>query len=129
MRARTHHVIHNPHGIQPRVLSDLAQPGPASNPTPQISGPETPASLACIYKVGPGYPGCLPVNDPTKNATGGNRAIAIVIAFDNPTVLADLQFFSTFWGLPAPNFVKILANGNGSCVTPPFDNGWALESA
>ena len=129
MRAHTHHVIHNPNGVQVRALSDLALPGPASDPTPQITGPEYPASLACIYKVGPSYPGCLPINDFTKNATGGNRAIAIVIAFDNPTVLADLQYFSSFFGLPAPTFVKILANGNGSCVTPPFNSGWALESA
>jgi hypothetical protein len=129
VRAHTNYMIRNPSGVQPKSLPDLSQPEPAANPGPDATFGEYPASLACIYKMGTGYAGCAPVNNAAFNAKGGNRAIAIVIAFDNPTVLADLQFFSTFFGLPAPKFKKVLATGNGSCAVPPFDAGWALESA
>jgi len=126
-RAHTHYVIRNPSGIQPRSLSDLSQPAPAANPAASASFAEYPASLACVYKMGPAYAGCVPTNNPAFNAVGGSGAIAIVIAFDNPTVLADLQNFSSFFGLPAPNFQKITMNN--SCSVPPFNSGWALESA
>jgi subtilase family serine protease len=129
MRAHTNYVIHNPRGVQANALSDLSQPEPEDNPGPNATFAEYPASLACIYKMGPTYAGCVPTNNSAYNATGGSRAIAIVIAYDNPTVLTDLQYFSSFFGLPAPKFKKVYANGNGRCVTPPFNSGWALESA
>jgi subtilase family serine protease len=31
--------------------------------------------------------------------------------------------------LPAATFVKIFANGNGSCTTPPANAGWSVESS
>ena len=129
VRAHTNYVIYNPSGIQPRALADLRQPEPAADPTPNATFTEDPASLSCLYRMGPTYAGCAPIINAAYNATGGSRAIAIVIAYDNPTVLADLQFFSTFFGLPAPNFTKVYANGNGHCTTPPFNAGWATESA
>lgn len=125
--AHTNYSIHNSKGVKAKVISDLKQPAPAANPTPGITAAEYPASLSCLYKMGPTYPGCAPTNNPAFNATGGSRAIAIVIAYDNPTVLADLQSFSSFFGLPAPKFTLIKMTN--SCITPPFDSGWALESA
>lgn len=127
VRAHTHYVIRNPGGIQAKFISDLKQPTPAANPTPGLTTAEYPASLSCIYRMGPTYPGCKPVNDPAHNAVGGSGAIAIVIAYDNPTVATDLQNFSSFFGLPAANFQKITMNN--SCAVPPFNSGWALESA
>ncbi len=129
VRAHTNYAIRKPNGIQPRSLTDLSQPEPAADPTPNATFAEYPASLSCLYKMGPTYAGCAPTNNSAYNATGGSRAIAIVDAFDNPTALADLQYFSSFFGLPAPNFIKVFANGNGSCSTPPYNSGWALESA
>lgn len=127
--ARTHHMVLNPRGVQVRELADLRQPAPAENPTPHATFAEYPASMACLYGMGKKYAGCAPTNNAAYNAKGGSGAIAIVIAYDNPTVQADLNAFSSFFGLPAANFTKVYANGNGSCVTPPFNSGWALESA
>lgn len=127
--AHTNFFIKNVTGKHASVISDLAAPEPLSNPTPDTSFAEYPASLACVYKMGPAYTGCVPTNNAAYNATGGSRAIALVLAYDNPTALADLQYFASFFGLPAPKFTKVIANGNGSCVTPPYDSGWALESS
>ncbi len=131
--AHTNYVIHNPNGVIPNVLTDLRQSAPAANPTPNTTFSETPASLACLYGVGPAYTGCVPIINSAYNATGGSRAIAIVIAYDNPTVLADLQNFSSHFGLPAPNFklVKVVkpTYASANCTSVPANSGWALESA
>src|SRR5215469_8954333 len=76
---------------------------------PQTVGPpfsglfyNTPASLACVYDLIPPLfsPQCNP-NSPMPNVTGGSKAIGIVDAYDNPNAFADLQTFSTQFGLPA----------------------------
>ena len=92
---------------------------------------ETPSSMACIYKIpsNGNTSGCVPAfaansGGPQK---GGWGAIAIVDAYDNPYAAAELAAFDTFFGLPAANFVKVYANGNGSCTVPPVDAGWGLE--
>jgi subtilase family serine protease len=41
----------------------------------------------------------------------------------------NLATFDGYWGLPAATFVKVYANGNGSCTTPPADAGWSVESS
>ncbi len=128
-RAHTNFVIHNPRGVRATALTDLQQPEPATNPSPDSSFAEYPASLACVYGMGTAYSGCAPTNNKTYNARGGTRAIALVLAYDNPTAASDLQYFSTYFGLPKAKFTKIYANGNGSCSVPPYDSGWALESS
>ena len=55
-------------------------------------------------------------------STGGQRTIAIVDAFDDPTALNDLNVFSTQFGLPAANFEKHMMSSQ-----IPVDGGWALE--
>ncbi len=88
---------------------------------------ETPASLACTYRlVKPVTPGC-PIATTTVNMTKGTRAIAIVDAYDNPNAAADLEVFSTQFGLPAGNLQVVYQNG----VVPPVDatGGWELEEA
>jgi subtilase family serine protease len=55
-------------------------------------------------------------------STGGTGTIAIVDAFDDPTVQNDLNVFSTQFGLAAANFEKhTMSSGI------PVDGGWALE--
>ena len=134
--AHTNYVIKNFTGIQPRSLVELSVPEPAANPKPDNTFAEYPASLACLYKMGPTYAGCVPTNNSAYNAVGGNRAIAIVIAYDNPTVKADLDYFRSYFGLPAIGTkwkeVKVTTtNGypTASCASTPFNSGWALESA
>ncbi len=53
---------------------------------------ETPASIACIYKLTKAVAGCNP-NTVTVNPTGGNKAIAIVDAYDDPNAASDLAYF------------------------------------
>jgi len=127
--AHTNYKIFQPEG---RNLADI---------NPDNTFAEYPASLACVYKVGPGYPGCQPLNN-GKVATGGWGAIALVDAYDLPTASADLAYFSSFFLLPAANFVQVYANSSwgaqgslgltASCSGVPANGnafGWSLESA
>ncbi len=76
----------------------------------------------------------------SNNGTG--QIIAIVDAYDDPTIAADLQTFISQFGLPPihglslqsactvaagphPCFQKVYAQG----ATPPVNGGWALEIA
>jgi len=128
--AHTNYKIFQPEG---RNLADI---------TPDNTFAEYPASLACVYKVGPGYPGCVPANN-GKVATGGWGAIALVDAYDYPTAGTDIAYFSSFFLLPAANFGVIYANSSwgaqgslglvASCSGQPSNgnlhSGWDIESA
>jgi len=107
-----------------------------SSPQPDYTFAETPASLGCVYAVGPSYPGCNPALGGTNHPTGGWGAIVLVDAYDNPNAGSDLAFFSSSFSLPKPNFKKIYANqgwGNlsglqASCLGKPAgDPDWGLE--
>jgi len=124
IRAHTNHLIFVPAGH------------PLSSPVPNYTFAETPASMGCVYKVGPIYTGCNPATGGTNHPTGGWGAIALVDAYDNPNAASDLAAFSSNYGLPAATFTKIYANTyfgtlNGmtaSCSgTPPGDTGWGVE--
>jgi subtilase family serine protease len=85
---------------------------------------ETPASLACVYKLVKTVTGCNP-NTVTANPTGGSRMIAIVDAYDAPNAASDLAAFSTQFGLPPANFQKVYASGS----KPAYDPGWEMEES
>ncbi|MGD0160518.1 MAG: hypothetical protein ABSB89_09500 [Candidatus Bathyarchaeia archaeon] len=53
---------------------------------------------------------------------GAGNTIAIVDAYDDPTVAADLATFSSYFGLPTANFVE-----HKMSSTISVDSGWALE--
>jgi kumamolisin len=121
VRAHTNYLIFVPAG------------GQVSSEAPQNTFAETPASLGCVYKVGPTYTGCVPnFNTPKSHPSGGWGAIALVDAYDNPNAANDLKAFSTHFNLPAASFTKFLANQAwnpaASCAgTPPGDTGWGVE--
>jgi len=94
---------------------------PAPEPPP---GGETPGSLACVYELVSGPTGC-PIATSTNVPTGGVGAIAIVDAGYYPTAEADLQAFSTQFGLPTADFQVVYANGK----QPPIYSQWLLEEA
>ena len=125
-RAHTNYVLRTINGSKPQPM---ARPGigPLTNGT----FPEIPASLACVYKVGPTYTGCSPASPyHTTFPNGGSNVIVLVDAFDNPNATSDMATFDSQWGLPAPpSFSVVYANGNGHCTTPPPNAGWALESS
>jgi len=112
-----------------------------SVPVPNNTFTETPASMGCVYKVGPSYTGCNPSGGGTNHPTGGWGAIALVDAYDDPNAASDLAFFDSYWGLPSANFTVVYANTsfgtlNGltaSCSgTPPPANqnfGWDVEES
>jgi hypothetical protein len=114
--AHTNYVLRTTKGARPAPMKSFTEA-------------ETPASLGCVYRVGPAYAGCNPATGGTLHPVGGWGAIALVDAFDDPTAATDISTFSTHFGLPAANFTKVYANGNGRCSTPPPDSGWALEEA
>ena len=59
---------------------------------------------------------------------GRNQTIAIIDAFNNPTIFNDLHAFDVTFGLPdPPSFRKFWQIEGG--VPPPDDEGWALEIA
>jgi kumamolisin len=106
----------------------------APSPHPQAGGHppyagyfyETPASLACVYGLVAQTVGCNP-NVVTAVPTGGKGAIAIVDAFDNPTLVQDLKVFSAQFGLPAANFSIVFANGKRPAIDS--SGGWELEAS
>lgn len=55
--------------------------------------------------------------------TGAGITIGIVDAYDDPTVLSDLQTFDAQFGLPNPNFTEVFAQGS----KPRTNGGWAQE--
>ena len=118
--------------------------------TPQAFGPpfpgyfyETPASIACIYNLQ--YSGSNPDCNPnlvSVNPSGGQKAIAIVDAYDYPTAHSDLATFSAQFGVEAitlTSFVVVYAphggttpgSCTGAATQPPVDTtgGWELEEA
>src|SRR4051794_30832235 len=118
---------HYRHPTPPPGAAPPALHGPNPTVPPGPGNFETPASLACIYGLVPKTLACNP-NKVTANVVGGSRAIAIVDAFDDPTVRADLKFYAAQFGLPAitsSNFQVVFATG----TRPPRDDGWGLEIA
>src|SRR5262249_33964905 len=63
----------------------------------------------------------------TVTANGSGQTIAVVDAYDNPTIANDLQTFDRQFNLPDPALSKVA--GDGSAHYPQADAGWALESA
>jgi kumamolisin len=100
---------------------------------PEASGPpftgyfyETPASLACIYKlVASADADCNPNNPNIANPAGGGRTIAIVDAYHYPTAASDLAAFSAQFGLPQANLQVVFADGR----QPPINADWNIEEA
>jgi kumamolisin len=102
--------------------------GPAEAPPYAGYGYETPASLACIYRLVDPVRGCNP-NVTTHTPMGGSESIAIVDAYDDPNAASDLQAFSTQFGIPlnSSQFKVVYASG----TKPPEDptGGWELEES
>lgn len=108
-------------------------PSPPSGPPFAGTAFETPASIACIYGLVATATGCNPNTFKTV-PTKGTKAIGIVDAYNYPTAMADLNAFSTQFGLPAvtsTTFKVLYAGGTGGCAgTEPTNNpGWETEQA
>jgi len=108
------------------VVPPLA--GPSEAPPFLGYGYETPASLACIYRVVSPIKGCNP-NETTHTPNGGSQSIAIVDAFDDPEATSDLAVFSDQFGLPfnPKKFKVVYASGTRPALDPT--GGWEIEES
>ena len=97
--------------------------GAGARPSISTIGPAgglTPADLSTAY----GY---------SSTATGTGQTIAIVDAFNDPTINADLQTFDTQYGLAACSIangcLKVVSQ-TGTTTLPPNDTtGWSVEES
>lgn len=62
----------------------------------------------------------------TIPADGRGQTIAIVDAFDSPSIKSDLSVFDAQFGLPAPPSFTVVNQTGGSTLPTP-DTGWAVE--
>jgi kumamolisin len=105
------------------LLIFAPEAAPVAQPQPPV-GAETPASLACIYKLTKQVKGC-PINGTSAVPTGGDKAIAVVDVGDDPDATTELQVFSNQFGLPAADFHKVCV-GAGGCSP---QGTWPAEEA
>ena len=64
---------------------------------------------------------------PTGLSAGTGETIAIVDAYDDPTVFNDLNVFSQQYGLPCNGCLSKVVELDGNNNPPAVDGGWALE--
>lgn len=94
---------------------------PSAGPNP---GDETPASVACVYKLVAGPTGC-PIATSKNVPSGGIGAIAIVDAGYYPTAQSDLDMFDAYWGIPATTVTQVWPG----TTKPPTYSDWVVEEA
>jgi subtilase family serine protease len=126
--AHTNYVLRSLDGSRPAAAA-VPDSTPVFSPDGTVSLAETPCSLGNLYVSSPST-ACTPSFTAKGGpSAAGYGAIALVDAFDNPDAATDLAQFSSHFGLPSAKFVKVFANGNGSCKTVPANAGWALEES
>jgi hypothetical protein len=86
--------------------------------TPTYQGGYQPSQLATAY----GFAGLACYG---SGSCGAGQTIAIVDAYDNPTIASDLAAFDAQFGLPCNNCLKKLTPQG----PPKTDAGWALEES
>jgi subtilase family serine protease len=90
--------------------------GPAGTIGP--AGGLTPGDLASAYNL--------------YTTGGAGQTVAIVDAYNDPNIAADLATFDTHYGLPActeTNGCLNVVSETGSSTLPPNDSGWAVEES
>jgi subtilase family serine protease len=94
-----------------RPLAGLAQPD--NSPAAVML---TPAQIRSAY-------GFSSITD-----NGSGQTIAIVDAYNDPTLTTDLQRFDQYYGLPAANLTVVGENGSTTSLAPSSGNsGWSVE--
>ena len=115
------------------VLEDLVLPAATLVPTYVALGPLagavpvglSPTQIRHAY----GFDQ-ITFNNGAVRGDGSGETIAIVDAFDDPSIASDLAVFDSQFGLPAPGFTKVGINAFGQASTSSFptaDAGWAGE--
>src|SRR5262249_22242532 len=101
-----------------------ANPASAGPTTPPKTA-YTPAQIQSIY----GFNTLFPTSTAYNSNAGAGTTIAIVDAYDYPTVQHDLDTFSAQFGLPTTTVTRV--NQTGGTALPGTDptGGWELEEA
>lgn len=92
-----------------------------------------PAQIAQAYQAPTGQSFVSPTATPYSSYPGYGQTIAIVDAYDNPTLARDLATFNSYYHLPpmnqsgGPTLTKI--NQSGGTKLPKANAGWGLEIA
>ena len=104
----------------PSATLPIAHTGYVSESPFAATGPTgyTPAQIEQAY-------GINQISFSGVAGTGAGETIAIVDAYDDPTIASDLQAFDSKFGLPNPTFTKV--NETGGSTLPSADAGWSEE--
>ena len=86
------------------------------------SGAYTPAQLQKAY-------GFTSIAFGSVAGTGKGETIAIVDAYDDPNIQADLNTFDTQFGLPATTVTRVNETGTTSYPASDPSGGWELEES
>ena len=106
-------------GFVARPMSE-AVPFAASN-TPPASA-YTPTQIRHAY-------GFDQIHFGTVRGDGSGQTIAIVDAYDDPNIQADLNTFSAQFGLPTATVTRVNENGGSSLPATDPSGGWEMEEA
>ena len=104
------------------VQSDAVFLHPSASTSTTIQG-YSPAQVSKAY----GFD-TTTFNNGATAANGSGQTIAIVDAFNDPNVAADLSVFDSQFGLSAPPSLRVV-NQSGGTTLPTTDAGWAGEIA
>lgn len=118
--------IERPEDLGVRAHTNIIINIPPAITTSPAATWETPASIACVYELVTQVSGC-PISGTAALPTGGQGAIAIVDAYDDPTAQNDLAVFIAQFNLAPATFEVVYAAG----TKPPQDStgGWELEES
>ncbi len=112
-------------GVSVAPLFRLTPSGGVISPHGSLAPPssaKTPSQIRTAY----GFNG-ITFNGVIGDGTG--QTIAILDAYDDPNIQADLNTFSSAFGLPVTTITKVNQNGGMTYPTTDTPGGWATEIA
>jgi len=133
--------LHAPEALESRrafSVSPVALPGTTFEPAWLGSAASTALQGAALPMAAPGPTGFTPAQIRQAYgldafsfggtpADGRGTTIALVTAYDNPNIAADLATFDATFGIPAPpSFQKV--NQTGGTTLPVFNASWSTET-
>jgi subtilase family serine protease len=82
----------------------------------------TPAQLTAAY-------GVNAITFGKVNGTGSGETIALIEAYNDPTIASDLHTFDQAYNLPDPNLTVVNQSGGAVSATAQTNTGWAEEES
>ena len=107
-------------GIIPYFMpSPHLSPSPQNSPWTGPSGAYTPLAIQTAYGI---------ANLPNTE-TGTGQTIAIVDAYNDPSIKNDLAVFDAQFNLPAPPSFNVVSETGSTTSLPPRGSGWDAEES